>query len=410
MNSGTWLVVVQSEPDTDHLLAGISRSASRGQAIAVIVTGYCTPSMQFRINRITSGSNVQVLEAPEFRTRRDLLGKLLRFRHRRQRLVHLLQKFQVSLVIQEWGDGTAGLTRETTVTIRSRFFSDFPRQLQLAAKDLRIPVVALPHGHSLKDGSIGSQHARDVAEGNGGKLPFSNRDSFAAYVVAHESERQFLVQCSDMHGANIQVWGSARFSPAWVKLLYSSCTPFDGGASDFRKRVLFFIPKWNNLIHRQETLEMLQSLGMHSELDLWIRSHPRRSEASLSEKEWKSICSLPAVREIPHYIDTVALIKGCDVLVEIESSIAIDAVIQGKPVVMPRYLQDQSVVLRIDSSDCVLRTYSLDETVRAVLEGHLPSPCNQYFLENVAAQRFEDTSRIYDQNLQLLVLPELNTI
>lgn len=108
---------------------------------------------------------------------------------------------------------------------------------------------------------------------------------------------------------------------------------------------------------------------------------------------------LPAVRRVDSTVDSVRLIKGCHLLIEIESSIAIDAVMLGKPVIMPRYLQDQSVISRLDSSESILRTVNFEETIRAVTPDLKLPTYSQTFLENVAAQRSSDTTEFYDRRL-----------
>lgn len=71
----------------------------------------------------------------------------------------------------------------------------------------------------------------------------------------------------------------------------------------------------------------------------------------------------------------------------------------GKPVIMPRYLQDQSVISRLDSSESILRTVNFEETVRAVTPDLKLPTYSQTFLENVAAQRSSDTTEFYDRRL-----------
>jgi len=393
-----WLVVIGSEPDADHLIASISRSAERGREILLCVVSPNTETVTNRIDHLRIYRNVKIIVSTKYRTRRDTLGKLLRVRHRHTKLKRFLRKHGVKLVLQEWGDGIAFNQEGMVQWVRMRYFADFPIQLQLAARALAIPIVALPHGHAMKVNSIGSRHAREVANQHGGKLPFKNRESFNAYVVAHQSDREFLVQHSDMSGKNIEVWGSARFSPQWVKKLYSSCTPF-GSESNGQLKVLFFLPKWNNFIDRSKTLELLGALGGLTDVEIWIREHPRRSEASLRDDEWSRLSALPAIRKVPFFVDPVRLVKGCHLLIEIESSIAIDAVLLGKPVIMPRYLQDPSVISRLDGTNCVLRTSSCEETVNAVVSELKLPPYNQHFLEYVAAQYVSDTPSFYDEKL-----------
>ena len=102
------------------------------------------------------------------------------------RTQRLLQSINAGLCIFEWGDGVADLAKADGVLSRVRpaLFTDFVLQAQLSAKQLGIPTVSLPHGHSTKLNLIRSKQVEQALSNNNGKLPFANRDSLDAYVFA----------------------------------------------------------------------------------------------------------------------------------------------------------------------------------------------------------------------------------
>ena len=365
--------------------------------MCLLVVAKPTEQMLSRIRMLRSFQNVSVEVMSRFGSRHDVLGKLARIRHRGSVIKLFLKRNQITLIVHEWWDGIAGTNPEEILSFRTRWFADFPLQLQFVAKTLRIPVVTLPHGHAMKELSIGSAHARRVSDANNGRLPFGNRDSFAAYVVAHRTDFEFLTLRTDMTGENVRVWGSARFSPRWVASLYSTVEPFPGDSNT--RKVLFFLPKWHNMIDRAGTLRLLSALSQVSEIALWVREHPRKSESQLSDDERQQLSRMPSVRLIESSVDSARLILGCDVLVEVESSIVIDAVLLGKRVVMPRYLQDASVVSRLDRTRAVVRTQDLESTLAAVRSNDLPPVPDEEFLVGVAAQVHADTLAFYDTAL-----------
>lgn len=398
--NGRWLVVLRGDPDTDHIVAGVSHAASRGQLMTLLIVGKPTPQMLSRISMLTRSGNVSVEVMLHLGTRHSAVGKLSRIRHRRSFVDHFLKRNRISLIIHEWWDGIAGVELKKNMRLRTRWFADFPLQLQFSAQSLRIPVVALPHGHAMKEMSIGSAHARGVAERNDGRLPFGNRDSFAAYVVAHRTDREFLENCTTMSANNVSVWGSARFSTQWVASLYRIITPFSTDSS--ARKVLFFLPKWQNMIDRTATLNLLSTLGSAGGVELWIREHPRKNESSLSHDERNLLARATSARLIESNVDSASLILGCDVLIEIESSIAIDAVLLGKRVVMPRYLQDSSVISRFDRTNSVVRTHDLESTIAAVRSEDPVPDADEDFLVGVAAQLHADTPAFYDSALRAI--------
>jgi hypothetical protein len=153
------------------------------------------------------------------------------------------------------------------------------------------------------------------------------------------------------------------------------------------------------MIDRAGTLRLLSALSQVSEIALWVREHPRKSESQLSDDERQQLSRMPSVRLIESSVDSARLILGCDVLVEVESSIVIDAVLLGKRVVMPRYLQDASVVSRLDRTRAVVRTQDLESTLAAVRSNDLPPVPDEEFLVGVAAQVHADTLAFYDTAL-----------
>ena len=399
----SWLVIVRSEPDTDHIIPAIFRAAQNGQRIDLVdVSGRHSRFISRRLAMLRGFENVRQQRRTAFKTRRSFGGKLSRIRHCRPVLTYWLRSKSVSLVIHEWWGGIAE-EQSRFRRIRDYFFADFPIQLQRVAKALEIPIVALPHGHSLKVNSIASKTALSVARENAGLLPFRNRESFTAYVVASEEDREFLRKRSDMSVENVQIWGSPRFCIEWVKKLYGE------RLSDFRKAqmtpsnalvVMCFLPKWNNSIERSPFLELLHGLAKEPLVELWLREHPRKDETSLTAAEWSEFGALQNVRRRNVDEDTIDLIAECDVLLEIESSIAIDAVILGKRVVMPRYLQDSSVVLKYDLVRGVTRTHDLVSTIRAIKDTKQSEPLNEEFMRDVAAQIHGNTLEYYAASLK----------
>lgn len=396
-----WLVIVQSDPDMDHLLAAVYRSAERGQQIEVWVTSYPTSQMRHRLRLIEPFKNVRIRLRLNPRSSDSVVHRILRLRHCRPILVRSLKRGKFTLIIHEWWDGIDEPNQPLFKRIRNYLFRQFSLQIQLAALKLRIPVVALPHGHSLKDASIASKQAQQIAINGGGRLPFQNRDSFAAYVVAHESDRKFLTEKTTMSGHNIRVWGSARFSPRWVKLLYTtSRKPMSPCAKKTPLKILFFLPKWNNSINRQETITLLSELSSTPDIELWIREHPRLGESCLTSVEQSELIGHESVVFIKREIDTIDLIQECDVIIEIESSIAIDAVLMGKRLIMPRYLQDSGVHSRFDQSSCITITKSCDETIQLLTESRKVVEPDSHFLAEIAAQLSENQLELYDDRLR----------
>jgi hypothetical protein len=300
--------------------------------------------------------------------------RVQRLRWNRFALKRFLQRTNAGIVCVQWREGIAhdraGLARRTIRWWSTGYFT----QLQFAARELSIPVVALPHGHSTKTTIIRSTHVRSKSEANSGKLPFADRDSFAAYVFCSDYHRDAVAMNSDMDGSNLRVWGSPRFNDAWAPQLYAqapavSLPPLPAGAV---RRVLFFVPKWQNLVDRDATMRLIAALGADPRIQLVVRGHLRAEAAALTANE-REVLERGNVVMIADDVSSPSLIKACDVVVDVDSSIAFDAVLLGKPYVRPRYLQDASVETVWDRLGGAHQPQSLDATV-ALLGGDSLAP------------------------------------
>jgi hypothetical protein len=304
----------------------------------------------------------------------------------------------------EWKEGIASRQPSLLKATVRRWSADFFLQLQFSARDLGVPTVALPHGHSTKTTIILSEHVRSEMEKHSGKLPFADRDSHTAYVFASDYHRDAILTNSSMSGVNARVWGSARFNDAWVKRLYEvvpnvSLPPL--GDSQ-RRRVLFFVPKWQNLIDRPATIQLISTLGSHPQLQLVVRGHLRASDAALTDTEAAALRQASVVM-MSDGVASPSLIDACDVVVDVDSSIAFDAVLRGKPYVRPRYLQDASVRTIWDELGGAHQTDSCEATVALLTQPTLqPAPRDSAFDEVVFGGSGEVVLSRYRDELRAL--------
>ena len=395
-----WLVILTSEPDTDHIVAALAQSVTRGQDIHVEIRGQATQVMRARLQVLQRLGRISISESRFPSQSNSLRWKFLRVLHRRAHLRRWLKREGFSLVILEWWDGIAEQPRSAVRRLRDRFLLDFSTQIQFAARDLGIPIVALPHGHALLTSELTfpGNHALEVATQNGGRLSFGNRDSFDAYVVAHELDRQFSIHRTRMSGNNVVVWGSARFSPEWVRILYEGTSQSDVFRKHGLIKTTFFLPKWNSRIDRRQTIDLLELLSRSRELDLVIAEHPRRGASILTSDERNR---LRGANILAPGNDSVSLVKASECVIEISSSICIDAVLTGKCLVMPRYLQAAEVKTRLDESTVIVRTYDATSTLKAVLRRASAQP-DEFFLKQVAAQVVDNTLMKFDEGLRAI--------
>jgi hypothetical protein len=166
--------------------------------------------------------------------------------------------------------------------------------------------------------------------------------------------------------------------------------------------VLFFVPKWQNLIDRQATIQLISTLGSHPQLQLVVRGHLRASDAALSDTEAAAFRQASVVM-MSEGVSSPSLIDACDVVVDVDSSIAFDAVLRGKPYVRPRYLQDESVRTIWDELGGAHQTDSCEATVALLTQPTLqPAPRDSAFDEVVFGGSGEVVLSRYRDELRAL--------
>lgn len=378
---GTMLFALAGPADADNIGPAIWSVARDGTPVSVYVADAVVYRDLHTIWWRQECPNLTVVSVVPWGKRGQLRERIGRLRWNRWRLARALRRSNVRLVVMEWSEGIAHQSISPLRTVVRWLSADVFMQLQFVAHDLEIPTAALPHGHSTKTTIIRSEHVRTEMAKHAGKLPFADRDSHAAYVFASEYHREAIVTNSSMSGANTKVWGSARFNDLWVERLYAEAPPANLPplSESQRRRVLFFIPKWQNLVDRVATMELIAALGSEPQLQVVVRGHLRAGDAALSDAE-TSLLGKCNVVMVSDGVSSPSLIRASDVVVDVDSSIAFDAVLKGKPYVRPRYLQDSSVRTIWDELGGAHQTDSCASTVELLTRPTLePAPRSAVF-------------------------------
>lgn len=407
-HGGTVLFVLAGKADADNIAPAIWSIAREGHAVVIQVvdaevfadfqSAWWLPQCpNVDVQLIKSGTSTGVLK------------RLYQLGWNRWAMRRMLRQLDARIVVMEWKEGVAHRSPKRWRRITQWLATDYFLQLQLAAQQLSIATVALPHGHSTKTTIIRSQHVQAVMDGNAGRLPFADRDSHAAYVFASEYHRDVIVGHSTMSGSNTQVWGSARFNDEWVPRLYAAISTAQLPAlrPTQHRRVLLFIPKWHNLVDKQQTLQLIAELGACESLQLFVRGHLRARDTTVTEPEMALLQKAPNTIWINDNMSSPSLIKACDVLVDVDSSIAFDAVLLNKPYVRPRYLQDASVRTIWDTLGGAHQTDSLADTVALLTKDTLlPAPRDPQFEQVVFGGAGVDVLRRYRDGLLAIAASE----
>jgi hypothetical protein len=126
------------------------------------------------------------------------------------------------------------------------------------------------------------------------------------------------------------------------------------------------------MVDRGATISLLHALGKLANIQLVISGHVRGDDTQLSVSETAEIAALPSVVFAPQGANSVSLIRESNALIDVDSSIAFDAVQLGKLYIRPKYLQDAAVRTVYDQFGGALQAMTQDEVVSAVSAQELP--------------------------------------
>lgn len=171
---------------------------------------------------------------------------------------------------------------------------------------------------------------------------YMNRYDCAVY------DSKFHAQRALGEGVNperVAVLGSARYAPEWAAVNQRIQPTVKGfqpsGDPTGRLKTVFMLSHWNWNVRRAPTLATLSHLSKLDFIYLVIKPHPRQGPADLKEFLGET---LPPHVEIAWATPSPALIQWADAVLNIRSSIALEILLQGKPLIELRYLHANTLI------------------------------------------------------------------
>ncbi|HTX47075.1 MAG TPA: hypothetical protein VMD48_12370 [Solirubrobacteraceae bacterium] len=369
----SYALVFRAYPDVDHMAPLAWRLLEEGEDVHAIISPGYEPESDYRLRYLARyrGFHLHRITAPSLRAS---LPWALAF----------LLRHNVRLVAVEWGYGLPGgydrlrSAKGVEAVLRSIAGSllrrSDPQQVRtnftVAARLLGRACVSLPHGLSVKLGRR-SEGGKLLA----GPYDWRDRNRFDAFVLNTAHHRDWIIERAAGDPAVVQTWGSLRWAPEWFELNlslaphYAWPEPADraaGSAAD-RLKVVLMVPKWANFVDRDATRALVRRLSSLDWISFAIKGHPRPEDGSTDplhedpEIDWSRITDVTAV-------DSVSVIAAADVVVDVGSSIGIEAVMQGKVLINPSYIHDFWTFFDEVRDSCVIAG-SADEVV-AYLRRH----------------------------------------
>tara|TARA_Y100001936_G_scaffold252558_1_gene312736 strand:+ start:21693 stop:22967 length:1275 start_codon:yes stop_codon:yes gene_type:complete len=192
-------------------------------------------------------------------------------------------------------------------------------------------VVSLPHGDSPHANQLIRQREWALKPDN----TFAAAKMFDKLVVPNElcagRFRPFLEDKA------IEVLGSPRYCDEWLAKLAEFIPNSPLKLSDSSLKIAIFLRKRNFTTFWEEVSEVVQMISTFKDVEIIIKPHTRSGWKQSLTKE-SALLSLPNVNIAENNVHSAHLIGWADVIIDIATSVAFEAVKLNKPVLAADYL------------------------------------------------------------------------
>jgi hypothetical protein len=257
------------------------------------------------------------------------------------------------------------LKRNSIRIVASEWSGAFGREMAeyvlRPANRMRLRCVSLPHGYIIWRNNEINKLEISLWEAEGKRPDFSERNIFSAYVVQNDDASRYYL-ARGISREKIRILGSARFCREWFSINYKLMeTDHLVQKKKAGLVVLFFVPDWEYNVDRQACLILIKNIAEKKDVSLLIKANTRGT-GSFSKKELAEIQDNVNVTFPSMDQHSTALIKSADVVINFASSIGLEAILQGKPVCNPLYLNGNKTIF--DKSGVVFDAKDGDEVFR----------------------------------------------
>ena len=351
----TTLFLLRTYNDIDHIVPVIWKAVSSGWS-AYIFFGGQDYSDDYRITFILD-QGAKVVKNGSITWYHDSLRHLIlpmSLRRLCDRIMaysiglYLILRYNIEAAVNEWS---------------GPFGREKAEYLLRAAKLLSIPIYSLPHGYFLWRNSLYNRELKLYYQTNAQFPNFKNRDWFSRYVVQSPEHRAANIEFG-MSPEKLIVLGSARFCEEWSSINQDLLRDHERvRLPDNVFTVLFFLPHWDYNVHRDQCINLLSRISDLTGLGLIIKAHTRGSGA-LSVEEKYNLQSKKSVILPDDTNHSASLIRDADVVINFGSSVAFEALRQGKLVINPTYLHDNKTLF--DGTGAVYDVSREDQVVECI--------------------------------------------
>jgi len=390
------LVFLRHYNDIDHITPVVYKWAERGHAADIVLMGSPDSRRDYRIVYLASLETVRVAHIGEILSRGELFRmrwqKLLLDRHFRALMpafiigmldralekdqrVGFWRKVADILLQRSFSPDASGARPQGVVTFdwisgNSVFPIEFVQTVVDAAREQGLGAVSLPHGDSPHFNYLVRVEELSMEP----RVKFAPAKMFDRVVVPNElcatRFRPFV------GNAQVAVLGSPRYCDEWLARLSELLPPSPLEADPDKLKLVVFLRKRDFSIFWDEVGRVIKMLAAFPKVELIIKAHTRggwRQPLSRSA----GLRRLSNVRFVASEIHSSHLLSWSDVVIDIATSVAFEAVKLNKPVLAADYLHASTSTVGAYLPECVL--HCRDDAYTKV-EHFLKNGCDDFYV------------------------------
>jgi len=378
--------------DIDHITPVVHKWIERGHTCDVVLMGEAHFREDFRIVYLDGLDGVRVARIDEILSRRQFfrmrIQKLLLDRNLRGalpavvlRMIERLlgaekratfwEKIARRILERSFAGNETGVVAFDWISSNSVFPIEFVRMVVVTAQKMGLKAVSLPHGDS--------PHANKLVRVEELKLvphtKFAAASMFDQIVVPNElCATRFRPFVDD---SSVAVLGSPRYCDEWLAKLDTLLPASPLQDEPGKLKIVLFLRKRDFSIFWDEVDRVIHLLASFPDVQLIVKAHTRGGwKQPLSRN--RALRKLENVRFVASEVHSAHLLSWADVIIDIATSVAFEAVKMKKPVLAADYLHAGISTLGEYIPECVLHCR---DDVYAKVDEFLQNGCDSFYVE-----------------------------
>lgn len=321
-------------------------------------------SARMRLQKLAQDRNLRAL-LPPLVTR--LIDRLLG----RERRLRFWEKMARLILRRSFSPGEKGVVTFDWISSNSVFPIEFVQTVVATAREMGLNAVSLPHGDSPHANLLVRVEELTLTP----HTKFSPASMFARVVVPNELCANRFRPFVD--ASSVAVLGSPRYCDEWLAKLATLLPDNPLQDKPGKLKIVMFLRKSDFSIFWEEVERVIRLLAAFPAVELIVKAHTRGG--------WKQPLSrsvglrrLQNVHFVAAKVHSAHLLEWADVIVDIATSVAFEAVKCKKPVLAADYLHAGLSTVGKYMPECILHCR---DDIYSKVDDFINNGCDQFYVE-----------------------------